>query len=373
MRILSLGNCPLDPTLGSGKTRLARAAGLRALGHKVETLEPATLLTPTARRLGVRLGLAWAARRAIARVDLARYDLVEFLGEEFWWATRWLQGQPRRPLIVAHTDGLELLAHERLAQAGLESPGRLERWVPFFDLKRRSAQAFTRADRFVAVCQLDVAFVVKRGLFAPSHAVAIENGIDPKFLSRPFASERENTLVFFGSWTQRKGIAHLAPVIGQVLSQLPGWRFRVIGASGSEAAIRAAFESGLQSRIDVAPKLSVDEIFRQLGRAKILFFPSEYEGFGLATAEAMGCGCAAVVTPTGLGGDLAHGTDAWVCPFGDRRAMVDALLTLARDDARREALARAGRARVQTFTWERAIARIDATYQQWLDEKSPEA
>ena len=40
MKILSLSTCPLDPLLGSGKTRLRWSEGLRELGHTVDMAEP---------------------------------------------------------------------------------------------------------------------------------------------------------------------------------------------------------------------------------------------------------------------------------------------------------------------------------------------
>ena len=368
MRILSFGNSPLDPRFGSGKTRLAWSQGLRALGHDVETRDPASLLTPWSRRLGFRLGLAWAARRAMARADLARVDVVEFCGAEFWWATRWLAGRRRRPMILAHTDGLELLASERLAAAGRASRGQLERWLPGLDLERRSRQAFTRADRFAALCQLDVKYVVDRGLFAPAHAALASPGLDAIFLGRPWQPEREDVLVFFGSSSARKGVHHLGAVAGRFLADHPAWRLLVLGAPGQAEQFRSGFDPAVWPRVEVAPKLAVGEVVARLERAKVLYSPSEYEGFGLAVAEAMACGCAAVVTPTGFGAELADGTEALGCAFGDRAAMLRALATLADDEAVRRRIAQAGWARVQSLSWPDSVRRFERTLAGWLND-----
>jgi glycosyltransferase involved in cell wall biosynthesis len=371
MRILSLSNCPLDPNLGSGKTRLARSGGLRQRGHQVDVWGPDALLRPLARRAGFRLGLAWSARRALARADLNSVDLVEFCGAEFWWATRWLAVQRPRPLIVAHSDGLELLASQRLAAAGQKTAGRLESLLPWFDLERCSTQAFTRADRFAALCRLDVEHVLQQGLFSPDHAAIIPPGLDTAFLGRAFNPRRENTVVFLGSWTARKGIRHLVPVMTRFLTTHPEWRFVLIGCAGSSAMIRAAFTGDVASRVQVAARLSVEEIIQQLERAKILFFPSEYEGFGLAAAEAMACGCAAVLTPTGLGGDLRSDEEAMLCNFGDEPAMLVALTELALNEERRDAIARAGRASVQRLDWRQSIEQLERAYLRWTNAARP--
>jgi len=370
MKTLSFSNCPLDPTLGSGKTRLAWAAGLRGLGHDVENWDVVRLLRPLDRRLGFRLGLAFSARRAIARADLAGIDLVEFFGVEFWWATRWLRRRKRRPLIVAHTDGFELLAYQRLGPVEPKARGRLERWAPFFDLGRRSVQAFADADRFVALCRLDTEDAVRRGLFTREQAATVSPGLDAEYLGRPFVERRDDTVVVFGSWVERKGVGHVAAVINRFLAAHASWRLLIVGASGQEAAIRAAIGGAFAARIEVAPKLPVAEIGRRLDRAKILFSASEYEGFGLAIAEAMGCGCAAVVTPTGFGGDLVPGVDAQVCGFGDEDAMFATLHRLAGDDETRERIARAGWHRVQSLAWPEAVRHLAEIYLRWLGERS---
>lgn len=57
--------------------------------------------------------------------------------------------------------------------------------------------------------------------------------------------------------------------------------------------------------------------------------------------EAMACGCAVVVTPTGFGSDLRDCVDAVVCDFLDEERMQAQILSLLSDDARRIRIARA--------------------------------
>lgn len=368
MRILSFGNCPLDPRFGSGKTRLAWSEGLRACGHTVETRDAPALLTPFARRLGFRLGLAWAGRRDVGALDLSRYDVVEFYGAEFWWATDWLSRRAPRPLILAHTDGLELLAGDRLAAAGLVSRGRLERWFPMFDLAKRSRRAFTRADRFIALCRRDIEYAIQHGLLAASRMALVPPGLDTVFLGRSWTDARDNVVVFFGSSAERKGVHHLGAVANRFLAEHPDWRLLILGAAGQGEAFRAVMASEIWPRVEVAPHLSVEAVIQRLERAKILFSPSEYEGFGLAVAETMACGCAAVVTPTGYAAELLDGTEAIVCEFGDRAAMLRALTALADDDTRRACLAQAGQQRVQELSWAKSVPKYERILATWVAE-----
>ncbi len=119
MRLLALSNCRNDPLLGSGRTRRAWTEGLRALGHEVELIDSEQLIGAAEHQpRGRRAKLMVAAWRRLAGMDLSRWVLIEFYGSEFWLATWRLSRQARRPLLVAHTDGLELLMAERLGSAG---------------------------------------------------------------------------------------------------------------------------------------------------------------------------------------------------------------------------------------------------------------
>ena len=113
MKILLFSNAPLDPKTGSGLTRLAWSAGLRARGHDVRTVETDELLGGARNHVrGRRARIGWNCWRWLQAHDLSGFDLIEFYGAEFWLAT-WRMAARRgpRPLMVAHTDGLELLAH----------------------------------------------------------------------------------------------------------------------------------------------------------------------------------------------------------------------------------------------------------------------
>src|SRR5262245_14752011 len=109
MKILTITNCPLDPTLGSGKTVIRYSEGLRAAGHTVRVLEPKDYETARAFGRGKRLRQAIGSWQRISEeLKTDKFDLIEFFGAEFWLAITRLAGERERPLLVAHTNGLEL-------------------------------------------------------------------------------------------------------------------------------------------------------------------------------------------------------------------------------------------------------------------------
>src|SRR5918994_670671 len=101
MKVLSLSTCPLDPSLGSGKTRLRWSEGLRGLGHTVEMVEPKDFETWHGQRRGLRFRQAWGAWGFVKnKLKSGKYDLIEFFGGEFGLATWQLSKMAHRPLIV---------------------------------------------------------------------------------------------------------------------------------------------------------------------------------------------------------------------------------------------------------------------------------
>ena len=238
-------------------------------------------------------------------------------------------------------------------------------------LQRAETLAFSRPDGFVTGCELDRRFLVEHRIGNPACMEVIPLGLEPAFLDRPFAAgERENRVAFLGSWIVRKGIAPLVAAVVPLLRERPDLRLDLLGVGESAETVLAAFPAELHPRIIVEPRLSVPEIFARLSRTKVFFLPTEYEGFGLALAEAMACGCAAVTTPTGFGAELRDGEEAILCPFGAVEAMRGALARLLDDDALRSRIAEAGWRRVQDLRWETSVGKLEATYLRWLEPKT---
>jgi glycosyltransferase involved in cell wall biosynthesis len=371
MNILSLSTCPLDPLLGSGKTRLRWSEGLRALGHSVDMAEPHDYETWHGMKRALRFRQAWGACRFVKqKLEPGDYDLIEFFGGEFGLITWQLSRLGDRPLIVAHTDGLELLASER--ERTYNVPRSLihhvrERFSGQTH-ERLSRAAFVYADAFVTGCELDREYVVKHGIFGPERTVVVEPGLDDEYLAMPFIERKEHRIAYTGSWIARKGVDELTKVMTELLSQDRELRFDVYGTGGNCEAVLACFAVSLHERIEVHGRLSNEQLAEAIARAKVFFFPSQYEGFGMALSEAMACSCAAVTTPTGFGAELRDGVEAFVCDFDDVEGMQRSIEGILKDEELRLRIARAGWERVRGLQWESKIKRLEAVYSRWLSE-----
>lgn len=371
MRILTLSTCPLDPLLGSGKTRLRWSTGLRELGHSVDVAEPQDYETWHGLRRAIRFRQALGATSFVKeKLRTASYDMIEFFGGEFGLVTWQLSKLKNRPLMVAHTDGLELLASER--EHAYSPPGSLKghvrHWFATQAHERLSRAAFVYADAFVTGCELDRRYVLERGIYPPERAEVIEPGLDNEHLSKPFTLEKEERVVYTGSWIARKGITKLIRVMTKVLTEKAELDFYLYGVGCDREVVLSRFPQGLQNRIKVHPRVSSAEMADGLAKAKVFFFPTQYEGFGMALAESMACSCAAVTTPTGFGAELRDGSEALLCDFDDVEAMERSVLRLLRDEDLRARIARGGWERVQTLSWSAKIKKLEATYSRWVEQ-----
>lgn len=367
MRILTLTNCPLDPRLGSGTTVIRFAEGLRRLGHDVEILAPGDYEFAAQVRVAKQLRQGLGAYRAIARRSAVnRYDLIEFYGAEFWPAVVSLARARRRPLLVAHTNGLELLNYEREAAyypaRGLKIAASRAVHRRLFDL------SFRHTDAFVSLCEADRQWVVNHRLYEASRTAVVPPAPDEAFraLGQQALGAKEDRVAFIGSWTARKGINVIAVVMGAILRDRPHVAFDVFGASANASAVVGSFDPSLRHRIHVHGSLAPSALAAAVARAKVFFFPSQYEGYGLALLEAMMAGLAVVTTPTGLGAELTA-TEGVVCDFEDRDGMQRAIERLLDDEPLRVTIAANGRRRAADLRWEDSAEQLSNAYGAWLD------
>jgi len=87
--------------------------------------------------------------------------------------------------------------------------------------------------------------------------------------------------------------------------------------------------------------------------ARLLAFPSLYEGFGMPIIEAMESGVPVVGVKAGATPEIA-GDAAMLVERGDAEGFADAMERVATDDELRARLIAAGRVRASGFSWDRA-------------------
>jgi glycosyltransferase involved in cell wall biosynthesis len=334
-------------------------------------VEPKAYETWHGMRRALRFRQAWGAYAFVKeKLRADNYDLIEFFGGEFGLITWQLSKLTNRPLLVAHTDGVELLASEREHAYNPPVTFKSHLRARFLSQthERLSRAAFVYADAFVTGCELDRRYVLEHQIYSPEQTAVVEPGLDREYLEMPFTLQKENRVAYTGSWIPRKATDKLTAVMTRVLAQDQNLYFDVYGTGGNSDVVLAGFPAALHNRIVVHGRIANSALAKNLARAKVFFFPTQYEGFGMALAEAMACSCAAVTTRTGFGAELLDGQEALLCGFNDVEAMERAVLRLLRDEEWRATIGRRGWVRVQTLSWDANIKRLEGVYTGWLSE-----
>jgi len=372
MKIASVTNVPLDPSLGSGKTVLAWSQGFRDLGHEVIVYPPKAYYKARTISLGTRVNYRLGSLALQNALILGNFNLVEFYGAEFGPLISSLSRLPlsHRPLMVAHTNGLELLARDISASSdkSKQRPSLkrlvssvLQPVISIYDHK-----AFAKVDAFASLCKADEDFIVSQNMLSRDRCAVVEPGIDALFLTAPWNRSKKNWIIHFGTWCSRKDPHTSAEVVSKLLIRNPHLEFHVVGTHGSMQVILSFFDTTLHHRIHVYPRLSVEDIVDILSQAKILLFPSLYEGFGMAITEAMACGCVVVATPTGFGAEIHDGVDGFICNFRDVNAMIHKCQNILNNELLRIQVASAARKRINNLSWTNQVSKLEGFYKSWL-------
>ena len=99
-----------------------------------------------------------------------------------------------------------------------------------------------------------------------------------------------------------------------------------------------------------------DDVLQALyGEARVVAYPSMYEGFGLPVLEALACGAVVVASNAAAIPEAAGDSAVLVDPSRDED-LTDGLLRAASDEALRARLMKAGPTHAAPFTWDRVAA-----------------
>lgn len=196
------------------------------------------------------------------------------------------------------------------------------------------------------------------------------NGVD----SRLWCSDavKERVIMFCGRLAPEKGVMEAARGIGAVLAERPDWRgIFVLAVSPDHEAYAGevlAVLDALGDRVEVVTDATHDAVRDRMARAAIAVAPTQgEESFGRVAVEAMASG-AAVVLSQASGFVEVVGEAGVLLDRPDAEHVRRAVLALIDDDARRLALSRAARARVENrYDLSRSVMSFDRMVEHLLN------
>jgi glycosyltransferase involved in cell wall biosynthesis len=175
-------------------------------------------------------------------------------------------------------------------------------------------------------------------------------------LKRPFA-------LYVGTIEPRKNLTRLVTAFAQARRQCPDLELVLVGQLGWKytALLKAIEELNLGPALRRLGYVPNEDLPALYNLARLLAFPSLYEGFGLPVIEAMACGTPVLTSNGSSLAEIATGA-AWLIDPHDVQAIADGLTRLAIDNELHAQLREAGLARAAQFSWQRAAEETVQVY-----------
>ncbi|HEX4433877.1 MAG TPA: glycosyltransferase family 1 protein [Acidimicrobiales bacterium] len=211
-------------------------------------------------------------------------------------------------------------------------------------------------------------FVEHFGL-APDRVHVIYNGLTPLPPPLPLGESEPPYVLAIGTVEPRKGLPDLVAAFDRMADALPELHLKIAGPAGwgedaLHAGIRAARHAERIHRVGWT-----DDRSTLIAGARVLAYPSLYEGFGLPPLEAMSLRVPVVASTAGAIPEVVGDAALLVAPH-DPTALSEALLAAATDTALRDRLIAAGTQRITSFSWESAGQKLADLYRVLADARS---
>ncbi|MGI4848517.1 MAG: glycosyltransferase family 4 protein [Janthinobacterium lividum] len=209
---------------------------------------------------------------------LAGADVVHVHGVDFFYDfMAWSKPLHRRKLVASTHGGF---FHTAFAS-------RLKKTY-FNTVTRLSSMAY---DRVVGTSNNDGDMFA--GIVAKNKLSVIENGVNVAKYRDLGSAVPVRTAIYFGRWSQNKGLDETLELFRQLVSVAPQWRLIIAGREydhtvASLGELVAA--KGLAAHVQLVANPSQQELAGLIGSASYYVCLSRHEGFGLAAIEAMSAG-----------------------------------------------------------------------------------
>ena len=206
----------------------------------------------------------------------------------------------------------------------------------------------------------------------PERVTVVPNGVDPLFHPIDADGDEGRSVVdryrlppdfvlTVGAIEPRKNLPRILDAVRQLRRRGPTAGITLVHA-GPEGWLADDVSRGAAQFLGYVPATDLRALY---SLARVLVYPSLWEGFGLPVIEAMACGCPVVTSTVSALPEVAGGAAVLVNP----QSVEDIAAAIERfwlDDSWRRKYATDGLARARCFTWERCARETLAVYEQAL-------
>lgn len=276
---------------------------------------------------------------------------------------------PRRTKVVAHVHDISFRRFP--GYVGLSD---------WFFLSSLIPRTMRRADLVVAPSRFTGDEIVAVYGVSRERVAIVPNAADARFSGTVTEDERrrvreryglpERFVLSVGTMQPRKDIPSIIRAFASVRSRIPDMGLVLVGGRGGhnyDAGIDLAIaEAGLWRAVLFPGYVGDADLPAIYASARILVFPSRYEGFGLPLVEAFSVGVPVVASDIPpfreVGGDAVS-----YFPVGDIARAAEAMYTLSMSEDARDRAISLGNGRSEAYSWDRSAAVLHENYRVLMD------
>ncbi len=213
----------------------------------------------------------------------------------------------------------------------------------------------------------------------PGEYRVIPNGVDtarfhPDVPPRTELADGRLNVLFVGRLDPRKGVPVLLDALPALRARVPEARLVIVGDSFLKPWFARSLGGREREHVRFVGAVSPLDLPSYYASAHVVVSPAlRNESFGIVLLEAMASGKPIVASDIpGYRAVLADGEDGVLVPPGDAGALATSLAALLKDPARRLRLAAQGRAKAETYGWDRVTGRLEQYYREILAARARE-
>jgi glycosyltransferase involved in cell wall biosynthesis len=188
-----------------------------------------------------------------------------------------------------------------------------------------------KANAIIAVSNFTARALRNNGIHK-NKIVVSGNAVDFNFIEsiKPHKDEKIFDGVFVGRISKEKGIFDLIDVWKKVAEKKKNAKLLIIGTGLELDSLKAKIaENGLKGNVLIHGQCTDIELYSLLKSGKVFIFPSRFEGWGIAVAEALACGAPVVAyNIPALREVFGQSKSVFLVPVTNLRAMAQTVLEL---------------------------------------------
>ena len=220
----------------------------------------------------------------------------------------------------------------------------------------------------------DKAELIRQGVSAEK-VIVIPYGISrvlrPLFDQVSSAPPSEPIVAFVGTFDYRKGAKEFPKIVWEILKQVPGVRFRLLGVKGlfqTQQEVLAHFPKKVAQRVEIVLQYAPEDLPSLLAPCSVGIFPSYMEGMPFGVLEMMAASLP-VIAYDAPGPPMVLPAE-YLTPRGNANAMSKKVVSLLHNRSQLQAARVRAKKRSQAFSWQHAARVTHETYIETLDMKS---